>query len=148
MKIIFLKDVAGQGKKGEVKEVSDGHALNFLVPRGLAQIATKGIQAKVEKEAQEAQKKHDKENAKFSALRSDLEKRTFTIRVTVGNKGQIFGSIKEQDVLKIINEKMGTAFTKSQLDLPHGMKSTGEHTATLKLGQGMKAIIKLHIEAI
>ncbi len=148
MKVIFLKDTAGQGRKGELKEVSDGHALNFLIPRGFAEVATKGIQAKVEKETKEAKAKREKETAKNSALKADLEKRIFTIRVKVGDKGQIFGSVKEQDVLKVINEKMSTAFGKQQLELPHGIKTIGDHSAVLKLGQGLIATIKLHIEAL
>jgi len=148
MKVIFLKDVPGQGKKGEVKEVSEGYGSNFLIPKGFAQVATKQIQDKVAKETREGQAKQAKAEAKSNALKKDLEKRTFTVRLKVGDKGQIFGGIKDTKVIDAINNKMNTRFDKSALDMPHGIKTIGAHQATIKLGQGMKATITINIEPL
>jgi large subunit ribosomal protein L9 len=148
MRVIFIKDAPGQGKKGEIKEVSEGYASNFLIPKGFAQIATKQIQDKVAKETREGQAKQAKSEARSQALKNDLEKRTFTVRVKVGDKGQIFGGVKEKDVVDAINSKMNTQFDKSALNMPHGIKTIGTHQATIKLGQGMKAAISINIEAL
>ena len=92
MKVIFIKDTPGQGRRGEIKDVSDGYAQNFLIRKGLAQVATAEMQAKIAKEAKEAEIKKLKEIGKLEALKSEIEKRTFTVKVKVGEKGQIFGN--------------------------------------------------------
>jgi large subunit ribosomal protein L9 len=148
MKVIFIKDTPGQGRKGEIKEVSEGFASNFLIPKGFVQIATKQIQKQVIKEVREAQAKQSKTEAKSKALKQDLEKRTFTVRVKVGAKGQIFGGIKDKEVIDVINAKMNTQFDKTTLELPHSIKAIGMHQATIKLDQRTKAIITISIEPI
>lgn len=148
MKVIFLKDASGQGRKGEIKEVSEGFALNFLIPKGLAQIASGQIQQKVAKESREAEAKKAKEQARYQHLKQELEKRTFTVRVKVGDKGQIFGGVTEKDVIAAINLKMNTDFNKSQLEMPHGIKTIGTHQATLKFSAGQTAKVTIAIEPI
>lgn len=147
MKIIFLKDVTGQGRKGEIKEVNDGFAQNFLIAKGHAAPATAEIQAKVAKEKREADNKKSKEIEKFNKLKVDLEKRTFTLKVKVGDKGQIFSGIHEKDILKIINDSTGAELEKSQIELSGVIKQLGLHTAKIKLAAGINANIKINIEA-
>ena len=79
-----------------MKEVSSGYAQNFLIPKGLAQIATSQIIAKLVKEGKEAESKKLKEIEKLQAIKIDLEKREFIIKVKTGDKGQIFGGVHEK----------------------------------------------------
>jgi large subunit ribosomal protein L9 len=148
MKVILLKDVAKIGKKGELKEVSEGYANNFLIRQGLAQIATKEIQAKVTKQNQEEALRREKELAQLSQLKSELEKRTFTVKVKVGDKGQVFGGVHEKDIIAAIRQKLKTELDKSQIDAHSGIKALGEHEITIKLGHGIIAKTKLNIESL
>ncbi len=86
MKVVFTKDLPGQAKRGDLKDVSEGYAQNFLIPKGFAQPATPQIQNKIAKESKEAEIKKLKEIEKLKALQAEIEKRTFTVKVKVGEK--------------------------------------------------------------
>lgn len=147
MKVIFLKDSPGNGKKGEIKEVSDGFASNFLIPKGFAQIATKEIQSKIAKEEKEHKAKQAKQQQKLATLKQDLEKRTFTLKVKVGERGQIFGGVHEKDVANCINNKFNLDIQKNQIKLGTVVKNLGEHKVKVSLGSHIVAEVKLILEA-
>jgi large subunit ribosomal protein L9 len=147
MKVIFTKDAPGQGKRGEIKEVSEGYAKNFLIAKGFAQIATPDIQAKIAKEAKEAKAKKEKEITKAGTLKNDIEKRVFTLTVKVGDKGQIFSAVHDKDIAAAINSKMNTVLEKNQVELSKPIKELGEHSVKIKIAQGITAAVKIHIEA-
>ncbi len=146
MKVIFIKDSPSQGRKGEIKEVSDGFAKNFLIAKGFAQVATTEIQTKVAKEQKEADDKHRREIVRLQSAKQDLEKRVFTIKVKVGDKGQIFSGVHEKDVLSAVNGKTNLSLEKNQVDLTKPIKELGEHQVKLKLASGITASIKIKIE--
>lgn len=146
MKIILLKDVAKIGRKGEIKDVNDGYARNFLIAKKLGAVATAEIQAKIAKEAREANERTARQASKIEDLKRELGKRTFTIHVKVGDKGQIFGGAHEKDIITAINAKMGTTFDKHSVDLKHGLKTLGEHSVTIKLGHGLETQTKIKLE--
>lgn len=148
MKIILTKDTPGHGRKGEIKEVSDGFAKNFLIAKGFAQIASVELQAKIAKESKEAQIKKLKETEKLEALKSDLEKRTFILTVKVGDKGQIFSGVHEKDIAKSVAEKMSIAVDKNQIQLNKPIKELGEHKVVLKLASGLFVNLNIKVEAI
>lgn len=147
MKVIFLKELTGAGKKGEIKEVSDGYAKNFLIAKGFAQVATAEIQSKMAKEAKEAEAKHQKEISQLQSLKADLEKRVFAVKVKVGDKGQIFSGVHEKDVIKVINDVMRTTLDKNQVDLKAVIKQLGQHEVKLRLAGGISASVKINVEA-
>ncbi len=146
MKIIYIKDQPGGGKKGEIKEVSEGYASNFLIPKGFARVATVDVQAKIAKEQKEAVAKANKEQERVLAYKQDLEKRVFTLNVKVGDKGQIFSGVHDKDIAEAINKKMDLSIDKHSVDLPKPIKELGEHTVKLKLGAGVTASIKIKID--
>lgn len=147
MKVIFLKDVSGHGKRGEVKEVSSGFAQNFLIAKGFAQVATEKLLAKIAKENKEADAKKLKEIEKFRILKADLEKRSFTVNVKVGDKGQVFGGVHEKEIEQAVNAKGVASIDKHQIEIPKAIKSLGEHLVSIKLGVGITANIKIKVEA-
>lgn len=147
MKVIFLKDVPGTGKKGEMKTVSDGYASNFLLPKGFVQVATIQLQIQLAKEAKEAQDKKDRELAKLNQLKLELEKRIFSLKVKVGEKGQIFGSMHEKEIAKAISEKVGMEIGKHQIEIAEALKVLGQHSVKIKLGSGIVASVKINLEA-
>ncbi len=98
MKVIYIKYDPGGGRRGEIKEVNEGFARNFLIKKGFAQAATPEIQAKIAKENKEADLKKQRESQKVKDLLAELEKRTFTVKIKVGNKGQIFSGVHDKDI--------------------------------------------------
>lgn len=147
MKIILLKDIPKIGKRGEIKEVSDGYAKNYILAKGLGQLATQDIQAKIAKESKEAEAKKARQNQKLEDLKKELAKRTFTVEVKVGDKGQIFGGAHEKDIITVINAKLNTNFDKHSVELKHPLKELGIHTVKIKLGHGLVTETKINLEA-
>ena len=148
MKVIFLKDVAGKGKKGELKEVSDGFANNFLIRQGLAKAATSDLQQQIEKEEREAKAKKQRELEKLQELKNELERRTFTVKVKVGEGGKIFGAVREKDVAESINQKLNSELEKSHITIPTTIKELGLHEAEVKLGHGLHSKVKIQVESL
>lgn len=147
MRIIFTKDLPGQGRKGEIKDVAEGYARNFLIAKGFAQVATADIQAKISKEGKEAEVKKLKEIGKLEALKTDLEKRTFAVKVKVGDKGQIFGGAHEKDVVKAVNDVMPLNLEKGQVEMDGIIKEMGVHSVKIRLAPSIAASVKINIEA-
>jgi large subunit ribosomal protein L9 len=146
MRVIYLKEHQGS-KKGEIKDVSSGFAENFLIPKGLAQVATAEIQAKIAKEGKEAENKKFREIEKLQSLKQELEKRTFTIKVKVGGKGQVFGGLHEKDIAEAVADKLSYPLEKNQVEIESAIKALGEHQVKVKLGSGIIANVKINVEA-
>lgn len=146
MKVIFLKDAPGQGKKGELKYVSDGFAKNFLIAKGLAAVATPEIQLKVAKETKEAEVKKTKAVEKLNLLKSDLEKRVFSVGVKVGDKGQIFSGVHEKDIAESVRKKMDVGIDRHQVELEKPIKELGEHKVKVRLASGIIAHVNIKVE--
>ncbi len=148
MKVIFLKDVSGAGKRGEIKEVSSGYAQNFLIPKGFAQIATQELQNKIAKEKKEASQKIQKEEQRYQAMKTDLEKRIFSLQVKVGDKGQVFGGVHEKDIAQVISKKTGTTIDKHQVDLLAPIKTIGDHKAKVRFDHHVSATVTIKVEPL
>lgn len=148
MKVILLSDVPKVGKKGEVKEVNDGFGKNMLIKKGLAMAATKEAEAKLAKESKEKSNHQKKLEEKLKTQKSELERRTFTVKVKVGDKGQVFGGIHEKDIIAAIYQKTKITLEKAQIDAHKGIKALGEHTINIKLGHGFSAKTKINLESL
>ena len=146
MKIIFLKDIPGTGKRGEIKDVSEGYANNFLIAKGFAQVASPQVQAHVQKEKKEAEAKKQKELARLQNAKLDLEKRSFVVKIKVGEKGQVFSGVHDKDVIAAVNSKTGLALEKSQVELDKPIKELGQHKVKIKLGPNLTALVSLIVE--
>jgi len=144
MKVILLKDVDGTGKKGEIKDVADGHARNFLIPNGLAEIATnkavKELEKKKELEAQEAEEKLKT----VEEMVSQIDGLEIEVPSKIDETGKLFGSINEVKISQIFKER-GFDFKKSQIKIPQPIKEIGEYPVTITFDHGLEANIKLII---
>ena len=147
MQVILLTDVPKIGRKGEIKNVNAGFGTNMLIKKGLAILATKEAQDKVAKQTRVVEDSKLKARTKAGLQKQELEKRTFTVKVKVGDKGQIFSSIHEKDVADAIFQKTKITIDKNQFEPLHGIKKLGEHFVTIKLGQGVTAKTKINLEA-
>ena len=148
MKIVLLKDVPKIGRRGEIKEVADGFAKNMLIKKGLAQLATSDVQAKLAKEKKEQTEHKVKQLKVAESHKAELERRIFTVRVKTGDKGQIFGGVHEKDIAAAIYQKTKIELDKSQIDAHKGIKQLGEHLINIKLGGGITARTKINLESL
>lgn len=147
MKVILLQDVARVGKRFEIKEVPTGHGLNYLIPRGLAQPATKENIKKVETQAQKVAEVKDGEDASFAQLLKAMKNQTVEMEVEVNEKGHLFKGIKEEDVASEISEKQSTQVLSTQVLLKNSpIKEIGEYEVTLQSGD-MSGVCTLNIKS-
>ena len=134
MKVIFNVDVKGQGKKGEMKEVSDGYARNFLLPKKLASEATAdNINAlKLKEKAKAAQ--IAKEKAAAMEISEKLGGIQVTIKAKAGNGGKLFGAVTSQEISKALKEQHGIEIEKNKIVMKDSIKNFGSYTVKAKLG--------------
>ncbi|HHY74916.1 MAG TPA: 50S ribosomal protein L9 [Bacillus bacterium] len=148
MKVIFLQDVKGKGKKGEVKNVADGYAHNFLLKNNLALEATpanmKSLEAQKKKEAREAAE--ELEEAKV--LKGKLEKLTVELSAKSGEGGRLFGSITSKQIADELNKAHGIKVDKRKLELNDSIRSLGVTNVPVKLHHEVTATLKVHVKEV
>ncbi len=144
MKVILLQDVKGQGKKGELVNVSDGYARNFLLPRNLAMVADS--QAMNELRNKEASVKYHKEMDKKAAeeAAATLNGKTVVIHAKAGQKGKLFGSVTTKEVSEAINSQLNVTVDKRKINMKD-IKAFGTYTAEIKLLQGVTASVTIDV---
>lgn len=144
MKIIFLKDVKKQGKKNEIKEVSDGYAMNFLIKKGLAVPATSSNIEKVEKELTEKKLENHLLVQELKDVKKQLEKEVIEFFVKVGEQERIFGQISVKQIKEALN-KLGYSIDKTSIQLDHSITSLGIHNVDIELHKEVIATIKVKV---
>ncbi|MGB9857203.1 MAG: 50S ribosomal protein L9 [Dictyoglomaceae bacterium] len=144
-KVLLLKDVESLGKKGEVVEVSEGYARNYLFPRGLAQEVTEKMLKSIEEQKLLQQKKEERLINKFKRDKEILEKDTFVIKTKVGEMGKLFGAITSKDIVEEIQKKHKISLDKKQVLLEEPIKNIGKYDIEIKLHPQVVAKIKLEV---
>ncbi len=146
MKILLTEDVKKLGKKGEIVDVSDGYAKNFILPKKLGVEATKAVVNEWQvKKGSEANRK-EKEKQEAQALAKELNGKSITFRTKTGEGGRLFGSITTKDVADLIKEQLGYEIDKKRLTLPVAVKAVGQYTVTIKLHTEASTEINLKVE--
>ena len=142
MKVILLKDIKGTGKKGEMHEVSEGYARNFLLPRKLVKEAT--VQAVGEMKARQAADERNKqiEIDNANKMKETLAGVTVKIEAKAGEGGRLFGAITAKEVAEALTKQLGTEFDKKKITVGE-IKSLGSFEATVKLHAGISAQVKV-----
>lgn len=144
MEVIFIKDLKNQGKKGQIKNVKDGYAENFLIKQGYAVMKTKESLAKLESE-QRNKAAQDAENKKqATALKSELDKVVIEFKVKTGAGDRVFGSISVKQIKDEL-EKKNFKIDKSQIEITNQIATLGFHNVNIKLYPGITATIKVHV---
>ena len=143
MKVIFNVDVKGQGKKGEMKEVSDGYARNFLLPKNLASEATvDNINALKLKEKAKANQLA-KEKAAALETSEKLGGIQVTIKAKAGNGGKLFGAVTSQEISKALKEQHGIEIEKNKIVMKDSIKNFGSYTVKAKLGYEISGTVNV-----
>ena len=142
MKVILLQDIDKIGKKHEVKEVSDGHARNFLIPKGLVKLATEQNLKWLENQKETLREKEEEDLKKIQQIASTLEGQEVIIPVKIGDEKQMFEAVTSQKVLEKLKE-MGFEVKKTQLLLEEPIKELGEFPVKIRFSHNLEVEIKV-----
>lgn len=145
MKVIFTADVKGSGKKGEVKEVSDGYARNFLIGKGLAVEATAKNMSDLAGKKSSEQHKVDVARQEAVDNAAKLKGKDVTIKAKAGAGGKLFGAVTAAHVADAVSEQLGVKADKKKIALNSDIKAFGTYTAEIKLFTGISEKINVHI---
>ncbi len=143
MKVILLDNVIGLGKAGDIKNVRDGYARNFLLPQKVAEVATKSKEKHLQRIASALSVKAKKFYDDAVAIKEAVEKEEIEIKAKAGEEGKLFGSITSADISLILINK-GFDIEKKKILLEH-IKTIGDHTARIRLDEGVVAAIKIKV---
>ncbi len=145
MKIIFLQDVKGSGKKGEVKEVSDGYARNFLIGKGLAAEATAKNLSDLQGKKSSEQHKADLAKQEASENAAKLKGKSVTIKAKAGAGGKLFGAVTASHVAAAVAEQLGVKTEKKKVALSTEIKAFGGYSAEIRLYPGISEKISVNV---
>jgi large subunit ribosomal protein L9 len=145
MKVIFLQDVKGQGKKGQVKDLSEGYVRNFLLPQGLAKLASDGNLKTLEVQNASEQKRKEKEKLDAQALGKKLEEMTVVIKTRAGEGGRLFGAITSKQIGEAL-AALGIKVDKRKIELDDPIRNLGVTQVIIKLHPEVKA--KVSVQAV
>ena len=146
MKVILLQDVKGQGKKGQLIDVSDGYARNFLLPRKLAQEATADNVNTMKMNDKALQEKRQKEREQAVALEKVLKAMTLTVTAKGGGAGRLFGSVTNAEIADALAKQHKIELDKRKIVLKEPIKNVGTYTVTCKLGYEVNAELTVEIK--
>ena len=144
MKVIFLKDVKGQGKKDEIKEVKDGYAKNFLIKGGYAVAANTGSLNKLDKELKQREDNENKLIEQMKEFKNEIEKLTLEFKVQTGSQDKMFGQISIKQIVKELNDK-NIKIDKTKILLDHPITTLGIHDIKIELHKKVIANLKIKV---
>ena len=144
MKVIFLKDLKGQGKKNEIKEVADGYGQNFLIKKGYAILATPANVKKLEHDMSEQQLEENLYIKDMQSLKQKLEKEKFIFKAKTEKQDMMFGTISVKQIKKELDNK-GYQIDKKQIKLDTQITSLGIHNVKIELHKKVEATIKIQV---
>lgn len=147
MKIILTHDVDRLGEPGDVINVKDGYARNYLVPRGLAMVWTKGAQKQVADLRRSRKAREIRNLDQANEVASKLEGRTIAIAMRSGDGGRLFGSVTGADVATAINDTLGAQVDKRQVVLPDHIKTVGRHQVAVRLHPEVSTAVLVDVSA-
>jgi large subunit ribosomal protein L9 len=146
MKVVLLEDLPGKGKAGEIKEVSKGYARNFLLPRGLALLATPTIIKQVESRIEKEKLEESIDRDKLVELAQQVEGREIRFEARMGAGERLFGSITAADVAEELGRAIGSPIDKKKIDIEKPLRKTGSYEVAVKLASDINPLIMVVIE--
>lgn len=146
MKVILLQDVKGKGKKGQMLEVSDGYARNYMLPRKIAIEATPDAVNTMRMNDKAAAEKAAKERAEAMETGKKLRAMTLTVKAKGGGAGRLFGSVTNQEISDALKAQAGVALDKRKIAISDPIKNVGTYTVQCKLGYEITVPLTVKIE--
>ena len=148
MKVILLQDVKGKGKKGQMLEVSDGYARNFMLPRKLAIEATPDAINTMKMNDKATAERIAREKAEALEISKKLRAMTLTVKAKGGGAGRLFGSVTNQEIADALEKNGGIKLDKRKIVIADPIKAVGTYTVTCKLGYEISAPLTVKIEEV
>ena len=147
MKVVLRSDVDNLGKKGDLVDVADGYARNYLVPRGLALKATTGIQKQADAMRRNRDARDRREREAAQALAAQFEGRTITIKARAGGEGRLFGSVTSVDIADAVLQQTGAEIDRRKIALDEPLKDLGPADLQVRLHPDVLATVHVEVEA-
>lgn len=148
MKIILLEDVKSVGKKGELVELKDGYAKNFILPKKLGVEATSANLNNLKLQKQNEEKLAKEQLAAAQALAAEVEKMEVKLNIKAGEGGKTFGSISSKEIAKAVSEQYGKEIDKKKIQISDAIKTAGTHEVIVKLHPKVSAKLKVQVASI
>ena len=148
MKVIFLKDVKGKGKKGEVKNVADGYAHNFLLKQGLAVEANPSNVSSLNAQKKKEEKLAAEELAEAKQLKAKIDEITVELTAKSGEGGRLFGSITSKQIAEELQKKHSIKIDKRKIELEDAIRSLGVTKVPVKLYPEVTATLNVHVKEV
>ncbi len=145
MKVVFLKDVKGKGKKGEIKNVADGYAQNFLIKNGYAAEANAQALSQIDGQKKLEAKNAAAELAEAQALKEKVETLTVELKAKSGEGGRLFGSVSTKQIADALQKVHGIKIDKRKMTLNDGIRALGFTNVPVKLHHEVTATLKVHV---
>ena len=146
MKVIFLQDVSSKGRTGEIKEVADGYAYNYLIPRGLAVAATAAAVKMAEIKLKSDAKRKAVEHEEMEKVAEEVHGKELTFQAKAASAERIHGSVTSADIAEKLEKLVGYEIDKKKIALDEPLRKLGEHNVSLNFAKGIEASIKVIIE--
>ncbi|TMC10216.1 MAG: 50S ribosomal protein L9 [Chloroflexi bacterium] len=143
MRVMLTKDVESVGKAGDIKEVADGYGRNYLLPRKLAVIAGRGVEAEGKRLREAVAKRETKDRTEAQALADEIGNKTVVVRLKMGSEDKAFGSITNQDVAAALKAQHRVDIDRHKIDIKEPIKTLGEHQVPLRLHRDVTAHVNL-----
>lgn len=145
MQVVLRSDVEKVGHRGDIVEVADGYARNFLIPRGLALVATKGIAAQATAMRASRDRIDAKNREAAQAVATSLVSKTIRIEARAGSEGKLFGSVTTPEIVDAVAAQTDVTIDRRQIDHHEPIKTVGSHTVPLKLHTDVRIELNLEI---
>lgn len=145
MKVVFLEDVAGKARAGEVKEVADGYARNYLIPKNLAAMAGSDATVRLEAHLKSQAEKQSQAEAELIDMAEQLDGREVTLTARVGAKNRLYGSITSADIAAELEKITGIAVDKRKIELDEPIRELGSLDIAIRLGKDIIPKIKVTV---
>jgi len=148
VEVLLLKDIKGLGKAGEIKKVAVGYGRNYLIPRGLAVLATPGAIRSTEVQKAIEEQHEERIRTDSTALAEHLSKVSLTFKVKASDKGRLYGSITSADIAAEIEKQTGQAIDKRKVDLDEPIRLLGKHQVPIRLLSGVAPEVTVVVEPL
>lgn len=146
MKIILLSDVTGIGQAGEIQEVADGYARNYLIPKGLAQVATPGAVRQAREQQSAADRRQRRERSTAEVLAEQLNNLTVRFEAKVGEQDLLFGTITNADIAEAIEEKIGVEVDRRKIEVGDPIRRPGIYSIPIRLMADLEPRVNVVVE--
>ncbi|MCS6965040.1 50S ribosomal protein L9 [Thermoflexus sp.] len=146
MKVVLLRDVPNLGRAGEVKEVADGYARNYLIPRGLATPATEGLIRHAVETRQAAEQRRIRQRNTAQEMAARLQGASVTIRARAGQSDRLYGAITSQQIAEAIAQQLGVEVDRRRIELEAPIRTLGIHPVKVRLGPEIAAQVQVVVE--